>query len=71
MTDYSTAATNASDALTDSADGLVQEYEIRTNVRRVNRGKVQDQITAAVMLEALAARRAGGLFTLAKLKNPR
>ena len=71
MADYSTAAQNASDALTDVAEGLVEEYEIRTNGRRVKRGRVQDQIQAAALLEGLAARRSGGLFTLAKMKNPR
>jgi hypothetical protein len=70
MTDYSTAAANAADALNDAADGLVEEYEIRTNGRRVKRGRVQDQVQAAALLEGLAARRASGLFFLAKPKNP-
>jgi hypothetical protein len=71
MADFSTAASNAEDALIDAAEGLVEEYEIRTNGRRVKRGRVQDQVQAAVLLEGLAARRAGGLFRLAKPKNPR
>ena len=71
MADYSTAAQNASDAITDASEGLVEEYEIRTNGRRVKRGRVQDQVQSAVLLEGLAARRSGGLFTLAKMKNPR
>jgi hypothetical protein len=71
MADFSTAAGNAEDALIDAAEGLVEEYEIRTNGRRVRRGRVQDQVQAAVLLEGLAARRAGGLFRLAKPKNPR
>lgn len=70
MADYSTASTNASDALADSSEGLVEEYEIRTNGRRVKRGRLIDQVQAAAMLEGLAARRAGSLFTVAKMKNP-
>lgn len=72
MADYSTASTNATDALNDAADGLVEEYEIRTNGRRVKRGRIPDQIQATALLEGLAARRAGGgIFRLAKPKNPR
>jgi hypothetical protein len=70
MADYSTASQNAADALVDSADGLVEEYEIRTNGRRVKRGRLQDQIQAAALLEGLAARRAGrAICNLAKPKN--
>ena len=71
MTDYSTAASNAADAIDSASDGLIEEYEIRSNGRRVKRGKAEDQVKAAVMLEGLAARRSGGIFSLAKMKNPR
>lgn len=71
MADYSTASTNAQDALTDAADGLVEEYEIRPNYRRVKRGRIPDQVQAAVLLEGLAARRVSGIFRLAKPKDPR
>jgi hypothetical protein len=71
MADYSNAASNAEDALTDAADGLVEEYEIRTNGRRVKRGRVPDQVKSAALLEGLAARRAGGIFSVARMKNPR
>lgn len=70
MADYSTASENAQDALEDAAEGLIEEYEIRTNGRRVKRGRVQDQVQAAAMLEGLAARRSRGIFTLGKFKNP-
>jgi hypothetical protein len=72
MTDYSTAATNASDALEDVAEGLIEEYEIRTNGRRVKRGKAIDQIKAAAMLQGLAHRQSSGaICNVAKFANPR
>jgi hypothetical protein len=71
MTDYSTAATNASDALEDVAEGLIEEYEIRSNGRRVKRGRVIDQIKAAALLDGLASRQSHGLFRLARFKDPR
>lgn len=71
MTDYSTASSNAQDALENAADGLIEEYEIRSNGRRVKRGRAADQVKAALLLEGMAARRAGGIFHLAKPKNPR
>lgn len=71
MTDYSDAAANAADAIANSADGLIEEYEIRANGRRVKRGKAKDQLDAALLLEGLAARRSRGIFTLGKPKNPR
>ena len=72
MADYSTASSNAGDALETAADGLIEEYEIRTNGRRVKRGRVIDQVQAAAMLEGLAARRSGSkLFTLARHKDAR
>ena len=71
MADYSTAASSAADALNDASEGLIEEYEIRANGRRVKRGKATDQIEAALMLEALAARRSSGLFRLAKPRSPR
>ena len=70
MTDYSDAAESAADALSNAAEGLVEEYEIRTNGRRVKRGRAKDQIEAALLLEALAARRASGIFRLAKPRTP-
>jgi hypothetical protein len=71
MADYSTAASNAESALDDAAEGLIEEYEIRTNGRRVKRGRVPDQVKAMAILEGLAARRSGGLFHLANPENPR
>ena len=71
MADYSTASDNAGDALETAAEGLVEEYEIRTNGRRVKRGRVIDQVQAAAMLEGLAARRSrNALFNVAKFKSP-
>lgn len=71
MADYSSASSNAEDALANAAEGLVEEYEIGPNRRRVKRGKLQDQVQAAALLEGLAARRAGGgIFKLAKPRNP-
>lgn len=70
MADYSTASSNATDALDNAADGMVEEYEIRTTGRRVKRGKLLEQVQAAAMLEGLAARRSGSkLFTLARHKD--
>lgn len=72
MADYSQANTNAQDALANAADGFVEEYEITNRGRRVKRGRVADQVQAALLLEGIAARRsAGGIFRLAKRKNPR
>lgn len=72
MTDYSAASSNANDALETAADGLIEEYEIRSNGRRVKRGRVHDQVQSAAILEGLAVRRArGGIFNVAKVKNPR
>lgn len=72
MADYSTASSNAEAALNNAADGFVEEYEITNRGRRVKRGKVVDQVQAALLLEGIAARRsAGSVFRLAKRKNPR
>ena len=72
MADYSDAASNAQDALDDATDGLIEEYEIGPRGRRVKRGRAKDQIEAAILLEALAARRgAGGIFKLGKPRAPR
>lgn len=72
MADYSTASSNAQDALSNAAEGFVEEYEITNRGRRVKRGKVADQVQAALLLEGIAARRsAGSVFRLAKRKNPR
>ena len=59
MADYSEASENANDALTSAAEGLIEEYEIRSNGRRVKRGRVEDQVKSAAILEGLAARRGG------------
>jgi hypothetical protein len=71
MADYSTAAGNASDALNDASEGLIEEYEIRTNGWRVKRGRIPDQVQAAALLEGLAARRSGGIFSVSRMRNPR
>lgn len=71
MSDYSTASSNANDALDDAADGFVEEYEISARGRRVKRGRVKDQVQTAILLEGLAARRSGGLFRLAKPRSRR
>ena len=71
MADYSAAAQNAADALTDASEGMIEEYEIGPRGRRVKRGRAADQIQALAMLEGLAARRGGrAIFTLAKPVNP-
>ena len=67
MADYSTAADAAAEAL---SEGPVEEYEIRNNGRRVRRGDPLRQVQAAAMLEGLAARRANGIFRVAKLAEP-
>jgi len=71
MADYSTAASNAADALDSASEGLIEEYEIRATGRRVKRGKPEDQVKAAILLEGLAARRSQGLHRLAKPRSPR
>lgn len=69
MADY-TAAANA--ALTDLLTGIpVEEYEVTKLGRRVRRGKPEEQVRAAILLDALAARSANGIFRLAKFRNPR
>ena len=53
-------------------DGAVEEYEIRTNGRRVKRGRVLEQVQEKAIREALAARRGGrAIFTLGSPENPR
>jgi hypothetical protein len=72
MADYSAAASAASDAIADAAEGLIEEYEIRANGRRVKRGRIPDQIKAAALLEGLASRRGGrAICSLSKPANPR
>ena len=73
MADYSTASSAANSALNTSADGgMVEEYEIGPNRRRVKRGRAADQIAGALLLEGIAARRsAGGLFRVVKIKDAR
>lgn len=71
MADYSDASEAAQDALANAAEGFVEEYEITNRGRRVKRGRVADQVQAALLLEGIAARRSGGLFRLAKRRNPR
>lgn len=72
MTDYSDAAASAADALDNASEGLIEEYEIRSNGRRVKRGKAADQIKAAAMLQGLAHRQSSGaICNVAKFANPR
>lgn len=69
MPDYSTAASNAADALdAATSGGMVEEYEI--GGRRVKRGKVTDQVKALAMLNGLANRQSGGMLRLAKFQAP-
>lgn len=70
MSDYSTASQSAQEQLESSSDGMIEEYEIRSNGRRVKRGRLQDQVQAAALLEGLAARRHGKLFHLARFGTP-
>lgn len=71
MSDYSTAAASAQEALEDSTDGgFIEEYRIGSNFRQVRHALPLDQLRAATMLEGLAARRSRGIFTLARMKNP-
>jgi len=70
MSDYSTASQSAQEQLESSSDGMIEEYEIRSNGRRVKRGRLQDQVQAAALLEGLAARRSGKLFHLARFGTP-
>lgn len=70
MADYTTAESNAQDALEDATGaGMVEEYQVGN--RRVRRGRLIDQVKTAAMLEGLAARRSSGLFRLAKPRDPR
>ncbi len=69
MADFSTAATQALNKLEDGAP--VEEYEVTHRGRRVKHGRPLDQVNAAIRLNALAARCSGGLFRLAKFRNPR
>ena len=72
MADYSTAASAAESALDDASEGLIEEYEIRTNGRRVKRGKLPEQVKMLALLEGFTTRRiAGGICRLAKFKNAR
>lgn len=71
MADYSEAADNALNALTTSSDGLIEEYEIRKDGRRVKRGKLSDQMELINKMQGMAARQSKGIFSLAKPKNPR
>lgn len=68
MADFSDAADAAAEGL---AEGLIEDYEVRNNGRRVRRGDPLRQVQAAAMLEGLAARRAGSIFKLAKFTEPR
>lgn len=72
MADYSTASSNANSAINSSSEGFVEEYEISQTGRKVKRGRLKDQIGAALLLEGIAARRSsGGAFRLAKLQEPK
>ena len=69
MADFSTAATQALNAL--SAGALIEEYEVTDRGRRVKHGRPLEQVEAAIRLNALAARCTGGLFRVGKFRNPR
>lgn len=72
MADYSTASANASESIESATEGFVEEYEIRSNGRRVKRGSLVEQVKAASLLEGLATRRSrASIFNLARFKNPR
>ena len=68
MADFSTAAQNALDALENSSEGMVEEYEIRPNGRRVKYGRTKDLVEAIAMLQGLNRT---SIFRLAKFKEPR
>lgn len=69
MADFGTAATQALNKLEEGAP--VEEYEVTNRGRRVKHGRPLEQVNAAIRLQALAARCTGGLFTVAKFRNPR
>lgn len=72
MSDLSTASTSIIDALANSAGGgMVEEYEVGRGRRRVKRGKVTEQVDAALKLSAIVARQSSGLFGKAKLRSER
>lgn len=72
MTDYSDAAESAADALDNASEGLIEEYEIKANGRRVKRGRAIDQIKAAVLLQGLAHRQSSGaICNVGKFAKPR
>jgi hypothetical protein len=73
VADYTEASQAAQDALAESTEGgCVEEYEITNRGRRVKRGSVKGQVEGALLLEGIAARRSGGgVFRLAKPRNPR
>jgi hypothetical protein len=58
MTTLSDAANAALTSLTEG--GLIEEYQIDKNGRRVKRGSVVDQVEAAMKLQAIANRQAKG-----------
>jgi len=59
--------TSARDAI--ASGELVEEYRVGPQGRMVRRGKITEQVDAAIKLEALASRRANGIFRLAKLRG--
>lgn len=69
MADFGTAATQALNKLEEGAP--VEEYEVTNRGRRVKHGRPLEQVDAAIKLAALSARCTGGLFHLAKFRNPR
>lgn len=72
MSDLSTAAQSAIDSLAEATDGgFVEEYQFGQGIRRVRRGNPVDQVNAALKLEAIAGRRASGLFNLSKFRGDR
>jgi len=67
MTDYTTAKTALETAI---GGGLVEEYEVSNDRRRVKRGSAESQISALARLEGLIARRSGGFIRVAKMQEP-
>ncbi len=64
MTDFSDAKTALGAAI---GDGLVEEYEISKDRRRVRRGSVKDQVDALARLGGLVDRQSNGLIRIGKI----
>lgn len=70
MATLSDAAESAVNSIASSASGgFVEEYRLGPQGRMVRRGKPTEQVDAAIKLEAVANRRASGMFRLAKLRG--